>query len=367
MSAVLLIRRPTPLASDTRADVTHLVRRAAFGAPAAEIDALAALGYEGAVDAVCDLTAPDPAADAVAAPTFDTAGYLAARDGDEAARKEAERIASLERRALPLWWVRRMVAAERPAREKLTLLWHDHFATSLEKVKVAELLYLQRQSLYDLAPGRFDDLVHAVARDPAMLVWLDGRENRVGAPNENFARELLELFTLGHGTGHAGHREQPYTEHDVADAARALTGWTIARTGQGVLAPRRHDKGTNRAARSPSTPPPPTIAARASRSTHPSPSARPCGTAAASRWCTAWASRASTAATSTAWTCGRPAGRTTRGLGGSVAGSTPRAQARSTRSQSAAPCPCWHGDVAVRRPWSRPVPSPFLATRHSAI
>jgi uncharacterized protein (DUF1800 family) len=244
VSAVLLIRRrPTTLASDTRSAVAHLVRRAAFGAPAHEIDALATLGYEGAVDAVCDLTAPDPAAEAVAAPTFDTAGYLAARDGNEATRREANRIASLERRALPLWWVRRMVAAQRPAREKLTFLWHDHFATSLEKVKVAELLYLQRQTLYDLGPGRFDDLVHAVARDPAMLVWLDGRENRVGAPNENFARELLELFTLGHGTGHAGHQEQPYTEHDVADAARALTGWTIARTGEGVLVPRRHDDG----------------------------------------------------------------------------------------------------------------------------
>ncbi|MEO7429865.1 MAG: DUF1800 domain-containing protein [Acidimicrobiales bacterium] len=242
-SVLLIRRRPTRVVADTRSAVAHLVRRAAFGAPPEEIDALSDLGYEGAVAQLCDLVGPDPAADAIAPPTFDTAGYLAARDGDEAARREANRIAATERRALPLWWVRRMAAAQQPLHEKLTLLWHDHFATSLEKVKVAELLYWQRQTLYDLGPGRFDDLVHAVARDPAMLVWLDGRENEAGAPNENFARELLELFTLGHGTAHPGHARQPYTEDDVANAARALTGWTIARTGKGALVPRRHDAG----------------------------------------------------------------------------------------------------------------------------
>ncbi len=224
------------------------MRRAAFGAPPEEIDALAALGYEGAVDQLCQLTAPDPAAEAVAPPPFDTAGYLASRDADEATRQAAERVARDERRALPLWWVRRMVAAEHPVREKLTLLWHDHFATSLEKVKVAELLHRQRHTLYERGGGRFDELVGAMARDPAMLVWLDGRENRAGAPNENFARELLELFTLGRGGGtdggHGGHAGQPYAEADVADAARALTGWVITPTGDTLLVPRRHDAGT---------------------------------------------------------------------------------------------------------------------------
>lgn len=239
-----ILRRPTGSASETRKKVAHLVRRAAFGAPAEEIDALAALGYEGAVDAVCDITGRDDAAEAIAPPTFDTASYLASLDGDEAARRAAERVAEVERRALPLWWIRRMGAADRPLREKLTFLWHDHFATSLEKVRVAELLFRQRQTLYDLGPGRFDGLVHSVARDGAMLVWLDGRDNRAGAPNENFARELFELFTLGLGDAHRTHREQPYTESDVAEAARALTGWTIDRTtGDGVLNKRRHDAG----------------------------------------------------------------------------------------------------------------------------
>lgn len=241
---VHLIRRPARGATDTRAAVAHLVRRAAFGAPAEEIDALAALGYEGAVDAVCDLTGADSAAEAIPAPTFDTAGYLAGIKGDQAAKREANRVADLERRALILWWVQRMAVGERPLREKLTFLWHDHFATSLGKVKVAELMHRQRLALYDLGPGRFDVLVHAIARDPAMLVWLDGRENVVGAPNENFARELFELFTLGHGSAHAAHGGQPYTEDDVAEAARALTGWTIGPAIEGVLNPRRHDAGT---------------------------------------------------------------------------------------------------------------------------
>ncbi|MGQ0832805.1 MAG: DUF1800 domain-containing protein [Microthrixaceae bacterium] len=237
-------QRSTPLQADTRGAVAHLVRRAAFGAPPEEIDALTDLGYEGAVDAICVLDEHDAAAEAITPPTFDTSGYLAARDADEATKRAAQRVAEQERRALPVWWIRRMVAADLPLREKLTFLWHDHFATSLEQVNLAELLYIQRGLLYDKGPGRFDDLVNAVARDPAMLIWLDGRDNRAGAPNENFARELFELFTLGLGTGHGDHGDQPYTERDVAEAARALTGWRIIPGRGGVLAPNLHDSGT---------------------------------------------------------------------------------------------------------------------------
>lgn len=249
VTTMSLVQRRRPRTdAETRHAVAHLVRRAAFGATAARIDELAELGYEGAVEVVCDLAGADPPADAIVPPTFDTAGFLAARDGDEAAKQAAQRVAGEERRALTLWWVRRMVAAEKPLREKLTFLWHDHFATSIEKVKVAELMHRQRQTLYDLGAGRFDDLVHAVARDPAMLVWLDGRDSTAEAPNENFARELFELFTLGHssGTGHDEHAaSQPYTERDVQEAARALTGWVIRpETLTSTLAPARHDAGS---------------------------------------------------------------------------------------------------------------------------
>lgn len=234
--------------SDLRSDISHLLRRAAFGGTPEEVERYVAMGYEAAVDDLCDLTRPDPAADAITPPTFDTAGYIAAqRSGDEAAKAAAQARNGEERIALMLWWVRRMVAAERPAREKLTFFWHDHFATSVDKVNLAALMHRQWRTLHDLGAGRFDDLVHAVARDPAMLIWLDGRDSTAAAPNENFARELLELFTLGHGgTAHGGHPGgQPYTERDVQEAARALTGWVIDRTdGTTSLNPTRHDTGT---------------------------------------------------------------------------------------------------------------------------
>jgi uncharacterized protein (DUF1800 family) len=233
----------------TRSDVAHLARRAGFGLHADAVDALAAGGYEAAVDRVIgSLGQADAAVAAIAPPAFDPAAYRAARQSDDpAVRQQAFEQQRKELQALVAWWVRRMVAADLPAREKLTFLWHDHFATSLQKVKVAALMHMQYQTLYDIGPGAFDQLVTAVARDPAMLVWLDGRENTAGAPNENFARELFELFTLGHfAHAHGVHAAtQPYTEADVQDAARALTGWALdPSTYQGVFVPRRHDAGT---------------------------------------------------------------------------------------------------------------------------
>ena len=224
----------------TRSAVAHLVRRAAFGAPADVIDQLAALGYAGAVESLCDFTVADAAADAVAPPTFATDAYIDVGD-DADARRAAARQLGEERRMLIAWWMRRMVAADRPSREWLTFVWHDHFATSMQKVKFAALMHGQYVTLYEGAGGRFDDLVGAIARDPAMLIWLDGRRNTAAAPNENFARELFELFTLGHGT----HGAQPYTESDVAEAARALTGWGLDRQSMtSTFRPGRHDGGS---------------------------------------------------------------------------------------------------------------------------
>src|SRR6266508_4440465 len=144
----------------TRSAVAHLVRRAAFGAPADEIDELAALGYEGAVDRLCDFTAIDNAAEAIAPPEFESEPYI--DNGDSAdARRAAARQRAEERRQLIAWWMRRMVAAERPSREWLTFVWHDHFATSMQKVKFAELMHGQYVTLYVGGAGRFDDLVGA--------------------------------------------------------------------------------------------------------------------------------------------------------------------------------------------------------------
>lgn len=244
--------------AETRSAVAHLGRRAGFGLGATELDQLADGGYQAAVEHfIAGLATPDTAADGVPLPTFDSAGYLAARGSDDPeVRKAANQGARRERRALVDWWIRRMHVADNPLHEKLTFYWHDHFATSLSKVKIAELMYVQHRTLHQVGPTRFDRLVDAVARDPAMLIWLDGAESSGRKPNENFGRELLELFTLGHGHraggggNHDGHGDQssggdgvqPYTEGDVQAAARALTGWRIDPDAlAGTFIPRRHD------------------------------------------------------------------------------------------------------------------------------
>jgi uncharacterized protein (DUF1800 family) len=117
----------------------------------------------------------------------------------------------------------------------MTLFWHNHFTSSLQKVRSPALMYRQNVLLRKHALGNFGGLLHAVSRDPAMLVYLDSATNRRGQPNENFARELMELFTLGEGK---------YAEQDIKEAARAFTGWSIdLDTGEFRFRPRQHDDG----------------------------------------------------------------------------------------------------------------------------
>jgi uncharacterized protein (DUF1800 family) len=117
--------------------------------------------------------------------------------------------------------------------EKVTWFWHGHFATSVQKVKYAQLMLGQNETFRKLGMGSFTDLAHALIVDPAMIVWLDGNDNKAGAANENLAREFMELFALG-----VGH----YSEGDVREAARALTGWNIDRqTGKAEFAEKKHD------------------------------------------------------------------------------------------------------------------------------
>src|ERR1700756_3177680 len=116
---------------------------------------------------------------------------------------------------------------------KLTLLWHNHFATSAEKVRDAAHMAAQNQKLRTLSLGDFHNLAYAMLTDAAMLRWLDAQTNTAKAPNENLAREFMELFTLGHGNG--------YTEDDVRAGARALTGWVIDPDGRTSMSPKRHD------------------------------------------------------------------------------------------------------------------------------
>ena len=223
---------------DTRSRIAHLYRRAGFGARPDELDAAVAAGYEATVDRLVDLTVADGADVAVPAPVF-TPPAVVAQPADEQARRAAQQADQKanreEGRRLNQWWIDRMVLSTTPLRERLTLFWHDHFATSIQKVKQPELMYRQNEIFRAQGAGSFEALAQVVAKDPAMLIWLDANENRKGRPNENFARELFELFLLGIGN---------YSEADVQDGARAFTGWQYRRqTGAFTLTPAQHDAG----------------------------------------------------------------------------------------------------------------------------
>lgn len=132
------------------------------------------------------------------------------------------------------WWLYRMVHTRRPLEEKMTLFWHNHFATANYKVDNPRRMWGQNELFRKYGLGSFRSLLQQVARDPAMLIWLDGAQNQAGKPNENFAREVMELFTLGVEGG--------YTEKDVQEAARAFTGWR-RNAGGFVYDPFLHDDG----------------------------------------------------------------------------------------------------------------------------
>src|SRR5262249_39669220 len=142
-------------------------------------------------------------------------------------------VAADEIGRLKAWWFFRMVFGPDPLGEKLTLLWHDHFATAYSKVRDVGLMRRQNDTFRQHARGQFADLLSPSVKEPALLDYLDAPANRKGHPNENLARELMELFTLGIGN---------YSEKDVKEAARALTGWTVE-DGVFTLKPAGHDTG----------------------------------------------------------------------------------------------------------------------------
>ena len=236
-------------ASDWTYDrAAHLIERAGFGATPDEIARLAAMTPGQAVDALVDYEAIDDRGQ----PPFEESGIWDPRmDPFPPSRAEAVRIArergeglgekvlpegterplqpvvdkffyalaanNIETQRLGLWWANRMLTTKRPLEERLTLFWHGHFATGQNKVRDYRKMLRQNLMFRRLASGGFRDLLVAVLTDPAMLVYLDNGENIKEHPNENFARELLELFTMGVGN---------YSERDIREGARAFTGWT---------------------------------------------------------------------------------------------------------------------------------------------
>ena len=222
------------MARDLTTSLAQLYRRLAFGASASELQSALTAGYAAtAAGLVGGLTQPDPGADAVPTPSLMTPpDDLAAIRSDPAARRQLQQQLSVEQIELMGWWIARMVASTNPAREKLTLLLHAHFPTGISKVHYALYMYGQNQLFRTQGAGDFAELTQAVSTDPAMLIWLDAASDEASDPNENFARELMERFTMGIGT---------YTQADVRAAAYCFTGWRFnRRTGQFAIAPRLH-------------------------------------------------------------------------------------------------------------------------------
>lgn len=209
---------PSDEAPWDRRPVVYLHRRAGFAATWAEIQRDLKDGPKASIDR---LLAGKARADGVPKDFADVAALLAGSAG------EPERLKA--------WWVYRMLFGPYPLTERLALMWHNHFATSIAKVGDAGAMRRQNEIFREHARAPFGKLLAVVTHDPALLLWLDAPANRAGHPNDILARELMELFTLG-----LSH----YTEADVKESARALTGWTVAasdqpvRGGRGAMVPR---------------------------------------------------------------------------------------------------------------------------------
>jgi uncharacterized protein (DUF1800 family) len=182
----------------TRDAAAHLLRRAGFGGTPSEIDDLFARGLEGAVSRLVDYESIDLSAyeQSLAAKNYNVGNV----------------------RGMQQWFLDRMAFSPRPLEEKMTYFWNLHWTSGIAKVRGTTLILNQNKTERQYALAKFDDLVLKISQDPAELVWLDNWLNRANRPNENYSRELMELYTLG-----IGH----YSETDVREVARALTGWTV--------------------------------------------------------------------------------------------------------------------------------------------
>lgn len=198
------------MASLSYEEAAHLLRRAGFGGTPDEIEALSSRGREGAVDFLINYAQIDNRAmEDLLAASFDFTDQKDVNNGE-----------------IRRWWFTRMFNTKRQFEEKMTLFWHNHFATSSSKVQDF-FMFNQNNLLRANVVGKFDDLLLRVSQDPAMLIWLDNITNVLGSANENFGRELQELFTMGINDVVTG--DPNYTEQDVKEVARCFTGWSYQR------------------------------------------------------------------------------------------------------------------------------------------
>ncbi|MCA8991273.1 MAG: DUF1800 domain-containing protein [Planctomycetaceae bacterium] len=199
-----------------RKGAAHLFRRAGFAATPEQL--------RNAVD-----SSPESVVQQLVQNRSETPEFI-----DEITALSAASLATGNPRRLAAWWLHRLLNTPDALREKVVLFWHGHFATGAEKVEDAQLMFAQNELFRTSGLGRFRELVQAVSRDPAMLIYLDSVTNRKAHPNENYAREVMELFCLGEGE---------YTEEDIRELARCFTGWEIRRD-QFRFNKYQHDTGT---------------------------------------------------------------------------------------------------------------------------
>lgn len=155
------------------------------------------------------------------------------KNSNKIKRKEIREIYNNQEKELKVWWFKQMIVTKSPLNERMTLFWHNHFTSSEKKVKIPKFMYKQNTLLRKNALGNFRTLLHEISKDPAMIIYLDNQQNKKNKPNENFSRELMELFTLGEGH---------YTENDIKESSRAFTGWKInKKTGEYVFEKKNHD------------------------------------------------------------------------------------------------------------------------------
>jgi uncharacterized protein (DUF1800 family) len=242
LGVALTMLTPASKKSWNRYSAAHLLNRAGFGGTPDEIHALESKGLHEGVESLLhgdddgDLFSPPLLIQpeerfAIAQKAKAAATEIERREIQNALRKR-DQPSMLD---LRLWWLNRMRYTSFPLLEKATLFWHGHFATSNLKVNDAYFMWQQNETLRHFALGKFPDLLKAMSRDPAMIRWLDLSSSRKGHPNENFAREVMELFSLGEGH---------YSEKDIQESARSFTGYHIYQeTGSFRMGPYEYDSG----------------------------------------------------------------------------------------------------------------------------
>jgi uncharacterized protein (DUF1800 family) len=214
-------------------DVALLLARASFGPTAAELAVARKAGYAATLSTLLDPAQPDIGATSAPEPRLGLDPYADLRNPTDQQRAKAYAKRDQQIEVITRWWLDRMTVADHQGLEKLVFFWHGHWATSVDKVRSAQLMLLQNRTMRQARD--FAEMTRKMVLDPALVYWLDGHLNTKKSPNENLARELMELFLLGIGN---------YTEKDVKEAGRALTGYRVSLGSEAcIMQPEHYDGG----------------------------------------------------------------------------------------------------------------------------